>query len=241
MKLDLLAIGAHPDDIELTCGGTLIKLSKRRYTIGAVDLTRGELGTKGNPELRLKEAEEAGRILGLSHRENLGFPDGGIEINRETRMKMIELIRRLRPEFILLPYYEGRHFDHIRASLLTAEASFQAGLVKIETGTDPHRPRRLIYYMAHYEFVPSFIVDVTDEFEKKMEAVRAYRSQFGGEHPLFPLSDIEIKSRYYGSLIGAGYGEPFFVREALEVDDPIAFFSRVKPGGRYNFPPKDGL
>jgi len=241
MKLDLLVIGAHPDDIELACGGTIIKLAKKGYAIGALDLTAGELGTKGTRRERLKEAEEAKRILGLVHRENLGLPDGGIELNQETRMKVIEVIRRLRPEFILLPYYRGRHFDHIRASLLITESAFQAGLIKIKTEAEPHRPRRLIYYMTHYQFIPSFIVDISEEFERKMEAIRAHSSQFGGEKPLFPLSGIETRDRYYGSLIGTSYGEPFFVREALEVEDPIAFFSKVKSGGRYNFPPKEGL
>jgi bacillithiol biosynthesis deacetylase BshB1 len=240
MKLDMLVFAAHPDDIELTCGGTIIKLANEGYHIGIVDLTQGELGTRGDAEIRQKEANKAADIMGIKIRENLGYPDGNIEINMKNRLKIIKIIRNYMPCLVFLPYWKGRHFDHIHCSNLVSEAAFYAGLSKIETGQKAFRPLRLIYYMIRHDFRPTFIIDVSNYFEDKLKAIQAYESQFNtfvapGEaftpmnSPEF-LRGIETRARYYGSFIGADFGEPFYMKEIIKLDDPIEFCRNTDPG-----------
>ena len=243
MELDILAFAAHPDDIELTCSGTIIKSVKKGYRVGAIDLTQGELGTRGTAEQRKVEAAQAGEIMGLSVRENLGLPDGNIEINKENKLKIILLLRRYRPLIIFVPYWRCRHYDHAHCSQLVSEAAFYSGLVKIETGEPPFRPKRVIYYRCRSEFTPSFVVDITPYFHIKWESIMAYKSQFSEEAGVpgvvdtgYFLETIKNISRYYGSLIGVEYGEPFIVKEALEVDDPVDFFRNISPERVFNTP-----
>ncbi len=243
MELDILAFAAHPDDIELTCSGTIIKSVKKGYRVGVVDLTRGELGTRGTAEQRKVEAAQAADIMGLSVRENLGLPDGNIEINRENKLKVIRLLRSYRPLLILVPYWRCRHYDHAHCSQLVSEAAFYSGLVKIDTGEPPFRPKRVVYYRCRSEFTPSFVVDITPYFPLKWKAIMAYKSQFSKESTEtgvvdtgYFLETIKNLSRYYGSLIGVEYGEPFIVKEALEVEDPVDFFRNISPERVFNTP-----
>ena len=236
--LVVLAFGAHPDDIELCCGGTVILLANRGYRVGAVDLTRGELGTRGTEEIRAKETAAASNILKVCFRENLGIPDGHIENNQENVLRVIRAIRQHRPRLVLAPHWEERHYDHVHASYLVAEACFYSGLAKIETGQESYRPFRVLFYVGRMGFNrPSFIVDISETFGEKMRAVRTYRSQFhrGAEEETtnepetfistpYALEVFETMARYYGAMIGAQYGEPFLVREAIELRDPVAFF-----------------
>lgn len=230
MKLDVLAFAAHRDDIELTCGGAMIKLVDQGYRTGIVDLTAGEMGTRGSVQERAREAEEAAKILCVRCRDNLGIPDADIEINAENKLKVVGAIRRYRPRLVLLPYWEDRHPDHAHTSQLVFEGAFLAGLSKLDpdTGQPKHRPEKLVYYMCQYEFEPSFIVDVTEQHERKMEAILCFKSQvhnpdYPGEQTLISsaeyLESIAVRSRYYGGLIGKKHGEPFLVREMLEVAD----------------------
>jgi bacillithiol biosynthesis deacetylase BshB1 len=202
-----------------------------------VDLTRGELGTRGSEEIRARETETATQILKVCLRENLGIPDGHIERSQENLLRVIRVIRQYRPRLVMAPYWEERHYDHVHASQLVAEAAFYSGLSKIETGQESFRPYRVLYYMGRIEFRPSFVVDISETWEAKLRAIRSYRSQFhpGGEEndPSEPqtlistplaLEVFETMARYYGAMIGARYGEPFRTREALEISDPVAFF-----------------
>jgi bacillithiol biosynthesis deacetylase BshB1 len=236
MKLDVLAIGAHPDDVELSCGGTVLKLSKRGYKVGIVDLTEGELGTRGTREIRAREADAAAKILGVSARENLQIPDGNIASTPENRLKLVEVIRRFRPDVILFPYEIDRHPDHERAHILCHESWFAAGLEKISTTSggidqDPHRPRAYYHYMQWHEFTPTFIIDISGEYEGRMEAMRAYRSQFfdpGSDERETVLSTPEFvemvntRLQYYGDRINRKYGEPFLSTHTLRIDDLVA-------------------
>jgi bacillithiol biosynthesis deacetylase BshB1 len=228
MELDVLAFAAHRDDIELTCGGTMIKLVDQGYRTGIIDLTAGEMGTRGSAEERAIEAAEAAKILRVQCRDNLGIPDSNIEISRENKLKVVEAIRRYKPKLLLLPYWEDRQPDHAHTSRLVFEAAFLAGLSKLDAEQPKHRPEKLVYYMCHYEFRPSFVVDVTEQHERKMEAIRAYKSQihnpdYPGEQTLISspeyIESIEVRSSYYGGLIRKKYGEPFLAREMLEVED----------------------
>jgi len=228
MKLDVLAFGAHRDDIELTCAGTMLKLVDQGYKTGIIDLTAGEMGTRGSVEEREKEAEESAKILQIQCRENLGIPDANIEINMDNKLKIVKALRKYTPRIIFLPYWEARHPDHAHAGQLVAEAAFIAGLSKLDTGQPGHRPERLIYYMCHYEFQPSFIMDITEQYERKMAAIRCFGSQifnpdYPGEQTLISspeyMESIEVRSRYYGWHIKKKYGEPFLVRDALEIED----------------------
>lgn len=237
MELDVLAFGAHRDDVELTCAGTMIKLADRGYKTGIVDLTAGEMGTRGSAEEREKEAQEAAKILRVQCRGNLGIPDANIELNWENKLRVVKAIRKCSPRLVLLPYWEDRHPDHAHAGQLVSEAAFIAGLSKLDTGQPGHRPGKLLYYMCHYRFAPSFIVDVTDQHERKMEAIHCFRSQiynpdYPGEQTLISspeyLESIEVRSRYYGWLIGKKYGEPFLVREMLEVKDIMTLVEETK-------------
>jgi N-acetylglucosamine malate deacetylase 1 len=233
VKLDVLAIGAHPDDIELSCGGTIIKLLKQGHSVGIAELTEGELGTRGTREIRAQEAAAAARALGVGIRENLGIPDGNIENTIENRNKVIRVIRKYRPDVVLFPFQTDRHPDHANAHVLCREAWFFAGLEKIETydndiRQEPFRPRQYYNFMQWFEFVPSFIIDVTDEYDQRMDGVRAFKSQFYDPAskeretvlttPEF-MEMIRTRLEYYGDRIGKKYGEPFYSPAAVEVRD----------------------
>jgi N-acetylglucosamine malate deacetylase 1 len=236
MKLDLLAIGAHPDDVEMSCGGTISKMVKSGYKTGVIDLTRGEMGTRGTPELRGKETRNATKILGVHVRLNLGLPDGNISV--QSNLELIEIIRQHRPAIVMLPYMEDRHPDHVHASHLIVESCFKAGLEKVRTSSLPFRPRWLIHYMQHYEFQPVFVVDISENFKIKMKAVKAYQSQLHNpsyqkvrkeretliSSPGF-MRLLETRGRYYGSLIGADYGEPFWIKGMIGINNPVEFFN----------------
>jgi bacillithiol biosynthesis deacetylase BshB1 len=233
MKLDVLAIGAHPDDVELACGGTVAKLVKQGRKVGIVDLTRGELGTRGSGEIREKEAAAATRALGAEVRENLELPDGDIVNNSENRVKLIRLIRRYQPDILIFPYSVDRHPDHENANVVCREAWFHAGLTRIQTldngePQEAFRPRAYYCFMQWFEFAPSFIVDISEEMETRMEAVRAFKSQFfdpTSKDPETSLSDpkflewVKTRLAYYGSKIGTDFGEPFFSPLPLRIDD----------------------
>ncbi len=229
--IDILAIAAHPDDVEQTCGGTLLRMAEAGYSTGIIDLTAGDMGTRGSPEIRVEESEAAARILGVTHRENLHFPDARLENSMAGRMTVAHRIRELRPKTVILPFWEGRHPDHYRASEIGYEACFLAGLKKIDQYTEPHRPHKIIYSSIYANVTPSFVVDISRYFEKRMESLFAYRSQYGslkeGEN-LFP-DEAEIRerlsavARFYGNLIGVKYGEPFTVKETMRIDDIVAF------------------
>jgi bacillithiol biosynthesis deacetylase BshB1 len=228
--LDILAIAAHPDDVEQTCGGTLIKMAEKGYRTGVLDLTAGDMGTRGSPEMRLKEAEEAGRRLLLGWRGNLQLPDARLENTLAVRLTLMEEIRRLRPRMVILPYWEGRHPDHYRAAELGYEACFLAGVKKLDEHTQPHRPFKVLYSSAYANVTPSFVVDITGQFERRMAALLSYQSQYepsGEGAELFPTPEeirerLEAVARFYGTLIGVKYGEPFVVKETLEVEDVVA-------------------
>lgn len=236
MKLDVLAFGAHPDDIELTCAGTMIKLADIGYKTGVIALTHGELGTRGTPEIRKQEFEAAGKILGLSVHKMLDIPDGNVTVSQETKLAVIREIRTYRPGIVLAPYWVVRHPDHGHASNLVREAAFFSGLKQIDTGQQAFRPNKVIYYQGRFEFEPSFIVDISDFHDRKVQAIQAYKSQFhnpdktryGDEDtnistPQF-LEAIITRAKQYGSYIGVDYAEPFLVREPMRLDDPVAFF-----------------
>ncbi|MGA2738730.1 MAG: bacillithiol biosynthesis deacetylase BshB1 [Bryobacteraceae bacterium] len=234
MGLDILAIAAHPDDIEQTCGGTLIRMAEKGYRTGVLDLTAGDMGTRGTPAQRLAEAEIAAQHLRLQWRGNLGFPDARLENTLSARMTLAVKIRELRPRVVILPYWEGRHPDHYRASELGYEACFLAGLKKLDEYSEPHRPYKIIYASLYANVAPSFVVDISAQFEARMAALLSYRSQYGSDgeaaqaegRGLFPQEE-EIRerlaaiARFYGNLIGAKYGEPFVVKETMQVDDIV--------------------
>jgi len=227
--VDVLGIAAHPDDIELTCGGTLLKMAEKGYRTGALDLTQGEMGTRGTPELRMEEAQAAAQILRLKWRGNLALPDARLENSLPGRMTLAGEIRRLRPRVVIVPYWEGRHPDHYNASQLCYEACFLAGLAKLDDTLAPHRPHKILYASQYANVAPSFVVDVTREFDRRMDSLFAYQSQYGESDEgadLFP-KQIEIRerlaavARFYGNLIGVKYGEAFVIREAQAVEDVV--------------------
>jgi len=228
--LDVLSIVAHPDDTELTCGGTVIKMAEAGYKVGVLDLTAGESGTRGNALLREREAAKASKVMGLAHRENLGLPDAGIENTREHKLKIAERIRALRPRTVILPYWEGRHPDHYMTGRIGYEACFLAGLAKISLPGQPFRPHKIIYATYYVPAVrPTFVVDITAQHEKKLKAILCYSSQFSPRKDmqnLFPArADLRERvaslARHFGLMIGARYGEPFVTREVAQVDDIV--------------------
>lgn len=236
MDLDALAFGAHADDVELGCGGTLIKLAGLGHTTGIAVLTRGELATRGSAEIRAGEFAKAAGIMGLAVHRMLDIPDGRVERTWENKLKIIGILRLHRPKIVFAPYWIDRHPDHEEASCLVRQAAYLSGLKKIETGEPPFRPHKVIYYQTRFEFSPSFIVDISGVHETKMRAIRAYGSQFhrpgqaepgSGEtligRPEF-LAAIETRDRHSGAQIGVMFGEPFLVREALKLEDPVGFF-----------------
>lgn len=232
MNLDVLIFAAHPDDAELAMGGTIAKLAKHNLKVGIIDMTRGELGTRGTAEIRQREAFNAAITLKAAVRENLEFADGDIRSTKENLMKVIIEIRKYRPKIVFAPYFNDRHPDHIDVSELVKRAMFSTGLAKIKTfdkevPQNHYRPSKLFYYMQTYTFDPTFIVDITDTFELKMKSVECFSSQFHNPKSKEPETFISrpeffnyIKSRaeFYGFAIGKAYGEPFFCEEKLEYD-----------------------
>ncbi len=230
MSLDVLAIAAHPDDIEQTCGGTLIRMAEMGYRTGALDLTAGDMGTRGSPEQRVAESEAAAKHLLLRWRGNLHFPDARLENDLAARMTLARKIRELRPRVVILPYWQARHPDHYRAGEMGYEACFLAGLKKLDESTEPHRPFKILYSSVYADVKPSFVVDIGAQFERRMAALLSYASQYGetgAGSDLFP-QEAEIRerlgaiARFYGNQIGVKYGEPFVVKEAMQIDDIVA-------------------
>src|ERR1700751_1128171 len=224
MKLDLLAMAAHPDDVELTCGGTLIKMARRGYAVGILDLTEGEMGTRGSIEIRRKEAAAAARFLGVRHRENLGLPDAHLEMRMDYKLAIARRIRALRPHTVILPYWEGRHPDHYHAAQLGYEGCFLAGLKRIDLPGEAFRPFKILYSTTYDRTVrPTFVVDITREFARRNRAIYAYASQFRPSKPErrsavnLPLDrlvqQVHLMARFYGEMAGVEYAEPFLVKE----------------------------
>lgn len=227
--LDALAIAAHPDDVEQTCGGTLLSMAERGYRTGVLDLTAGDMGSRGTPDIRIQESQAAARHLLLAWRQNLRWPDARLENTITARMTLAGVIRRIRPRVVILPYWTGRHPDHYRTCEIGYEACFLAGLQRLEEDTPPHRPFKILYSSLYANVAPSFVVDISRQFDRRMAALLSYASQYGDTEnasDLFPSRD-EIKdrlaaiARFYGNLIGVKYGEPFVVKEAIEVDDIV--------------------
>jgi len=215
MNVDILAIAAHRDDVEGTCGGLLIKHADMGYRTGVVDLTRGEMGSRGHAALRAREAEAAAQVMGLSVRENLNLPDAGVAVTRTTIMKLQRVIRRLKPQVVILPHWVGRHPDHYTTSELGWRAAYFAGLKKYDTAFPPHRPSKVLFTMGHHQITPSFVVDITEAFDRKIKAVMCYASQFGEEVKEW----MSCRSRFYGSLVGVEHGEAYVIREMILIDD----------------------
>ncbi len=232
MSLDTLIFAAHPDDAELSMGGTVAKLTGNGIKVGIIDVSGGELGSRGSLEIRKKEANEASKILQVSLRENLGFKDGSLKFNDEYLKKIIICIREYQPKIIFAPYFNDRHPDHIGTSQLVKEAMFASGLSKVITEDNGnvqqhYRPKKLFYYMQTYEFKPSFIVDITETFKTKMDAIRAYSTQFHNPQSSEPdtfisqpkfLNFIDARAKYFGFKIDKDYGEAFFCEEEIEYD-----------------------
>jgi bacillithiol biosynthesis deacetylase BshB1 len=229
MSLDVLAIAAHPDDIEQTCGGSLIRMAEMGYRTGALDLTAGDMGTRGTREERIAESEAAAKHLMLRWRGNLRMPDARLENSLAARMTLAMKIRELQPRVVILPYWQARHPDHYRCGEMGYEACFLAGLKKLDSESTPHRPFKIIYSSIYADVKPSFIVDISAQFERRMAALLSYSSQYGGGEGegLFP-NEAEIRerlgaiARFYGNLINVRYGEPFVVKEAIAVDDIVS-------------------
>jgi bacillithiol biosynthesis deacetylase BshB1 len=225
--VDILAIAAHRDDVEQTCAGTLLRMHSLGLKTGILDLTRGEGGTRGTAADREREAEEAARILNVEWREALDIPDGGVDNTYENRLKIVHVLRELRPRVVILPYWKGRHPDHYTASTLGYEACFLSGLSKLETGRPAHRPYKIIYASLYADVRPSFVVDITAFAETRFASLMAYRSQYANQDSgggLFvPEEEIRERTfalaRHYGLLAGVRYAEPFVQKEVGLVDD----------------------
>ncbi len=232
MKLDLLAIAAHPDDVELTCGGTLLKMARRGYKTGILDLTAGEMGTRGTPETRAKEAAKAAKILGVVWRGTLGVPDSDVQPARQHKLKLARVIRELCPKTVILPYWQARHPDHYHASTLGYEGCFLAGLKQLPIEGEPYRPFKILYSTSYADVRPTFVVDITKEFEQRRKAILAFGSQFRpakGAHKskvFLAIDRLEDEmnqlARHYGQMIGVKYGEPFLTKELMQVEDVVA-------------------
>jgi bacillithiol biosynthesis deacetylase BshB1 len=226
MKLDILVLAAHPDDAELGCGGTILKHVSMGHKVGVVDFTRGELGTRGTPESRNQEATDSAKILGLSVRENLGLPDGFFKNDKEHQLEVVKAIRRHRPDIVLANARYDRHPDHGRASDLAFEACFLSGLTKVATGQDAWRPKAVYHYIQSQMITPDFVVDVSDFWEKKMDAIRAFRTQFYDPNSKEPdtfisspafMKLVESRGHEFGHSIGVKYGEGYTVRRFVGV------------------------
>jgi bacillithiol biosynthesis deacetylase BshB1 len=227
--LDVLAIAAHPDDVEQTCGGTLIHMAEIGYRTGVLDLTAGDMGSRGTPQLRIEESQQAGQHLQLAWRQNLRWPDARLENTISARMTLAGVIRRVRPRVVILPYWTGRHPDHYRTCEIAYEACFLSGLRRLEEDVPPHRPFKILYSSLYANVAPSFVVDISRQFDRRMAALFSYQSQYGDAETaseLFPAHQevaerLASIARFYGNLIGVKYGEPFVVKEAMQVDDIV--------------------
>jgi N-acetylglucosamine malate deacetylase 1 len=244
-SLDVLAIAAHRDDVEQTCSGTMLKMAQLGQRTGILDLTQGELGTRGSADDRAREAADAAKILGAGWRRALDIPDGRVENTWENRLKVASVIREMRPRVVILPYWKGRHPDHYTCSTLGYEACFLAGLRKLNLSAGPssessnveiagelppHRPFKIIYATLYYDVRPTFVVDISEQFEKKFASILAYKTQFSDQEAgkdLFPAQDeiyarVESMARFYGALGGVKYAEPFLQKEVNLVEDLLA-------------------
>ena len=231
MPVDILAIAAHRDDVELTCAGTLLKAVDAGYRTGIIDLTAGETGTRGSAKLRAEEAERAAQILAVSERRNAGLPDAHLHNTDEARRAIVAQIRYFAPRVVILPFPVGRHPDHRTASQLGRDACYLAGLTRYDAEGTPHRPHKILYALSYREdpIKPTFVVDITAQFERKLAAIKCYGSQFDGAKAageIFPTGQdlyslVETQNAHYGSLIRTRYGEPFFTDETMEVDDVV--------------------
>lgn len=232
MSVDILAIAAHRDDVELTCAGTLLRAIDQGRTAGILDLTAGESGTRGSADLRAAEAEAAAKILGVSDRRNAGLPDAHLQNTEEARRIVVSQIRHFRPRVVILPFPVGRHPDHRIASELGRDACFLAGLAKYDADGAPHRPHKVLYALSYREdpVKPTFVVDISAQFERKLAAIRCYASQFDGAKAageIFPTGQdlyalVETQNAHYGSLIRTRFGEPYFTHETVRIDDVLA-------------------
>src|SRR5438552_16539027 len=229
-SIDILTIAAHPDDIELTCSGTLMKMLDRGYSLGILDLTEGEMGTRGTPEIRAREAEAARVTIGARFRERLQFGDSRLTASIENRFALAEKIRAARPKTVILPYWEGRHPDHYTAATLGYGACYAAGLKQLPVEGQPHRPKKILYASMYWEVRPSFLVDITPQWDQKLAAINCFASQFAGDlrdiTELYPawgklIDRITTQCKYFGHLIGVNYAEPFVVKELMAVDDIV--------------------
>jgi N-acetylglucosamine malate deacetylase 1 len=232
--VDIIFFGAHPDDIELSVGGTAVKLVKDGLRIGVVDLTRGEMGTRGTPQTRKREATNAAKVLGATFRQQLDFGDGNLQTGREQELEIIAVLRRWRPRLVVAPYPDDRHPDHTRTGRIVTEASFYAGLKSLKTDLPAHRPQSVLYYLQNYMVPPSFVVDCTATWKTKMRAVAAYKSQFydpRSKEPATFISDpkflamIDARGKHFGALINAAYGEAFVTKQPPKIDDLIGAYS----------------
>jgi bacillithiol biosynthesis deacetylase BshB1 len=232
MNLDLLAIAAHPDDVELTCGGTLLRMAQRGYKTGILDLTAGEMGTRGTPKIRANEAARAAKLLAVKWRGTLGVPDSDVQPSRQHKLRLAAMIRQLGPKTVILPYWEARHPDHYHASTLGYEACFLAGLKQLPIEGEPFRPFKILYSISYYVDVrPTFVVDITAQYEQRRKAILSFASQFrpskneksGKVHLAIDRLEAEMNqlARHYGQMIGVDYGEPFLQKELMKVDDVV--------------------
>ena len=232
MNLDLLAIAPHPDDVELTCGGTLLKAAAQGYKTGILDLTAGEMGTRGTPETRLREAAKAGKILRVSHRENLQLPDAHLEVSMKYKLAIAGRIRVMRPHTVIIPYWDARHPDHYTAARLAYEGCFLAGLKQLPIEGEAFRPFKILYSTVYFKEVrPTFVVDISPYFDRRYKAILAYGSQFRPKMkdkkskvdiPLDRLhQEVNLIARYFGHLAGVEYAEPFLVKEIMQVEDVV--------------------
>ncbi len=236
MKLDALAFGAHADDVEMACSGTIIKLGALGYKTGVTTLTRGEMATRGSAKIRAHEFAQSAKIMGLASHNMLDIPDGRIEVSWENKIKIIKEIRAYKPRIVFAPYWVSRHPDHEKASHLVREAAYLSGLKKLKTDQESYRPYKVVYYQTRFGFKPSFIVDISDFHARKIKSILCYKSQFhhknkakfGKDETLLSrpefLDRIETRDKQYGMYIGVKYGEPFLVREAIKIYDPVDFF-----------------
>jgi len=242
MAVDVLAIGSHPDDIEISCGGTVASLVKQGYNVAIADVTEGEMGTRGTKDIRAKEAQRAAKILGVSSRHNLEIPDSNIEISQANIVKLVSLIRELQPKILLIPHSVERHPDHVHTHILCKEAWFYAGLTKLATKRNgkvqaAYRPDSYFEYMQWHHFTPTFIVNISDSFATKMESIRAHASQFHNpksKEPQTRLSRpdffdrVETDDKFYGQRIGVQYGEPFYSYASIGVRNPFDLLMNKK-------------
>ncbi len=229
-QVDVLTIAAHPDDVELTCSGTLIRMVAQGYSVGILDLTQGEMGTRGTPEIRAAEAEAARKVIGARFRERMNLGDSRLTASIENRLAVAERIRMAKPQTVILPYWEGRHPDHYTTATIGYEACYAAGLKQLPVGGTPHRPNKILYASMYWEVKPSFLVDVSPHFQQKLQAINCFASQFAGDlkdiTELYPawgrlLDRVTTQCKYYGHLMGVDYAEPYVVKEVMAIADIV--------------------